>query len=111
MVIINSTFTKNKAQGASGGTYSQNNGRGGAINFEYAQQANLFNNVIWGNSANGSSEGDSSIYYSTGTNSDIRGSNNSIQLGGRGGTTFNKANIDDLKLFWKYSFFTENLSD
>ena len=78
MVVINSTFTKNSALGAGAGI--QNNGRGGALSIEYAQQAFLFNNIVWGNTANGEIEADSSVFADNPYDSDFRASNNSVQF-------------------------------
>ncbi len=74
LVIINSTFTKNGAKGA-----STRKGYGGAIATENEQQIFMFNSIIWDNAASSDTERDSSIYYGDGWSMDFRFANNSIQ--------------------------------
>jgi hypothetical protein len=40
----------------------------------------LFNNIVWGNTANGEIEADSSVFASNPYDSDFRASNNSVQF-------------------------------
>ncbi len=72
LIFINNTLTLNEARGSS------NNGHGGGIYFQHAQQAYLFNNIVWGNKANSSDDEQKSIYFHR-DNNDFRWSNNSIQ--------------------------------
>ena len=92
-VLTNNTFVNNKALGS-----GSDRGRGGAVHFEWANKAILFNNIFYGNRVNNPNDSDSLrahiIYGYNDSNSEIYMGYNNFDKGVDNANSYGTDNIN-----------------